>query len=91
MLGIHRGNGISVAIIGYAQLLVALLYWRPGRGPGWPVPLALGLSAAETLQIYLGFNRIIGVHVPLGVTIIATAALLTASVWRPTFDRPKVS
>src|SRR5919198_2375922 len=71
VLAVHRANGIGVAVIGFAQLAVALLCWRPARGPGWPVPLCIGLTVAEILQIYLGFNRVVGVHVPLGVAIVA--------------------
>jgi hypothetical protein len=90
LLGVHRDNGVSVAVIGFVQLAAALLYWRPGGGPRWPVLVSLGLSLAEPLQIYLGFNRIIGIHVPLGVTIVATAAVFTVLVWRPAFDRREV-
>ena|SRR5689334_24718190 len=85
MLAAHRINATSVAAVGFAQLLVALLVWRPGRGPGWPALVSLGLSLAEPLQIYLGFHRVIGVHVPLAVVIVATSAVLAVQVWRPAF------
>jgi hypothetical protein len=85
LLAVHRANAISAAVVGFTQLAVAFLYWRVVRGPGWPALVCLGLSAAEGLQIYLGFNRILGLHVPLGVAIIAISAVLAAVVWRPGF------
>jgi hypothetical protein len=85
MLAAHRTNATFVAVVGFVQLLVALLVWRPGRGPGWPVLVSLGLSLAEPLQIYLGFNRIIGIHVPLAVLIVTTSAVFAVLVWRPAF------
>src|SRR2546423_11863025 len=85
MLAVHRTNAISAAVVGFTQLAIALLYWRPARGPSWPALLCLGLSGAEAVQIYLGFNRILGLHVPLGVAIIGTSAVLTTTVWRPAF------
>lgn len=85
LLGLHRYNAIlGVVILGYLQLAVAILYWRPGRGRGWPALACLGISAAESLQIVFGFERMLSVHVPLGVAIVMIMTIMTIWVWRPT-------
>ncbi len=88
MLALHRLNAVlGVVVLGYLQLLVALLYWRPSGGPAWPLLTSVGISAAESLQIVLGFQRQIGVHVPLGVGITAGVIVLATWAWRGTFGQ----
>jgi hypothetical protein len=85
LLGVHATNGIVVTVLGWVQVLVAVLYWHPGGGPAWPLVACVGLALAEPLQVVLGFSRGIGVHVPLGVAIVVAAVLLAIGVWRPAF------
>lgn len=86
MLGLHRDNAImGVVVLGYLQIVVAALYWRPAGGTLWPALASVGIAAAESLQIVLGFNRVVGLHVPLGVAIIAAMTVLTAWAWRGSF------
>ena len=82
MLGLHADNASLVGLSGFALLIAAILHWRRGGGPG-RLPLAcLALSAAEVTQIVLGYGRVLGVHVPLGVAIIATATAVLVWAWR---------
>jgi hypothetical protein len=78
----HRDNatyaGLAVLI---AALCAVPIRW-PGRGPLWPALAGLGLFALIALQILLGFSRVLIVHVPLGVSIIALGVLLTIWAWR---------
>lgn len=78
----HRDNatyaGVAVLI---AALCAVPIRW-PGRGPLWPALAGLGLFALIALQILLGFSRVLIVHVPLGVSIIALGVLLTIWAWR---------
>jgi hypothetical protein len=78
----HRDNA---TFAGLAVLFVAgcavLIRW-PGRGPIWPVFASLGLFALIALQIALGFARALTVHIPLGVSIIVLAIVLTIWAWR---------
>jgi hypothetical protein len=87
MLQLHADNARATAIVGFAQLLCAVLYWRPAGGPGWPALASLGLAVAEPTQIYLGFQRLTGVHVPLGVAIVVGSAAFAGWAWRPGFGR----
>ncbi|MFI5913215.1 hypothetical protein [Dactylosporangium sp. NPDC051541] len=79
----HRANatysGIAVLV---AAAAAVPLRW-PGRGPLWPVLACLGLFGLIALQIVLGFQRLLTVHVPLGVAIIGLAAGLAVWSWRP--------
>lgn len=90
MLAVHEFNATrGVVIVAFAQIVVAVLAWRRSGGPGSLVVLVVLLGLATVGQIVLGFTRVLGLHIPLGVAIIATAGWL--AVWvcthRPT-DRP---
>ncbi len=82
MVQLHAVNGIIAVSVGYLNIVAAILYWRPGGGPAWPMYAAVGLSVAETVQTFLGFARVIGLHVPLGVAVIVGTTLLAVWVWR---------
>ncbi|MEU6012169.1 hypothetical protein [Streptomyces sp. NPDC047453] len=83
MLTAHAVNANVIVAVGLVQVVVAVLYWRPGRGPGWPAAVSAVLLVAEAGQAVLGYQRTLGVHVPLGVTLIAAGLLLLVQVWRP--------
>jgi hypothetical protein len=88
MLQTHLANAnFGVSSISTVQIITAILYWRPGGGRGWPVLASLALTGIEAVQIALGVNRVIGIHVPLGVLIILISAALSVWAWRPAFDR----
>jgi hypothetical protein len=87
----HRDNA---TVAGLTVLFVAgcaVLIRRPGRGPIWPVFASLGLFALIALPIALGFARALPVHIPLGVSIIILAVLLTLWAWRARPPRPPAS
>jgi heme A synthase len=82
-LALHRTNS-TVAVAATALMLVtAVLHWRPGRGPFWPVLISLLYFAVIALQTFLGYRRLLAYHVPLGTALIAAAILLLVWVWRP--------
>jgi hypothetical protein len=87
MLRAHFVNSQVVGALGLAETALAIIYWRPGGGRGWPALACLGVSIAVPLQIASGLERVIGVHVPLAVAIFATSTLLAVWAWRPTFGR----
>lgn len=91
MLGTHASNAIIVTTIGFVQTILAVLYWRPGGGLGWPALVALGISVAEPIQIALGFNRLAGVHIPLGVAIVTAAILMLLWAWVPAYGRRRAA
>ena len=79
-LRVHETNAGIIQLVGLVQLVVAVLLWRPGRGPGWPALASLALLVAEELQIGFGYARVLALHVPLGVAIFGlTVALLVGT------------
>ena len=76
----HEANGGILHLVALVQLVVAVLLWRPGRGPGWPALASLALLVAEELQIGFGYARVLALHVPLGVAIFGlTVAMLVGT------------
>jgi heme A synthase len=82
MLLAHRRNADGVAILSFAVVAAAILVWRKHRAPGVLVLCTAALSAAVVGQIATGYNRILGLHVPLGVAVIVLSTVLTVWAWR---------
>lgn len=81
-LGVHEVNASVVPTVALAQLVSAVLVWRPGRGPVWPVPVAAALFGALIMQVGSGYAGQLGLHVPLGVVIFGLTMLLLVGTWR---------
>jgi hypothetical protein len=81
-LQIHRNNATAAGVTVVVATLSAVLIRWPGRGAWWPIPACFGLSALIGVQIALGLNRVLAIHIPLGVAIIVLAVLLTVWSWR---------
>ncbi|GAA4995990.1 hypothetical protein GCM10023317_25410 [Actinopolymorpha pittospori] len=78
----HRANATTAAFAVLAAGACAVLLRWPGRGPLWPCLACLGLFGLIALQIALGFARVLTIHIPLGVSIIALAVGLAIWAWR---------
>ncbi|MHC1557602.1 hypothetical protein ACR9E3_01515 [Actinomycetospora sp. C-140] len=72
-LTVHQAVGGSLLLVTLVQVVAAVLAWRPGHLPAWPIAVAAGLVVAETAQVALGATGVLAVHVPLGVAIVGTA------------------
>lgn len=83
LLALHKENATVTGVAAVVMTLVAVAQWRPGRGPLGPVFVSAGLFAAEAAQIVLGYARVLAIHIPLGVSIIAAIVLLLVWAWRP--------
>lgn len=88
LLALHQQNATFTGVTAVVMTLVAVLQWRPGRGPLWPVFACAGLFAAEATQIVLGYARVLAIHVPLGVSIVAAIVLLLVWAWKPITPLP---
>jgi len=53
-----------------------------GRYSLWPAGVTALLFVAIQIQEWAGENRVLSVHVPLGVSIIVTVVLVTVWAWR---------
>jgi hypothetical protein len=77
---LHELNAGIIHLVALVQLVVAILVWRPGRGPGWPGLASLALLLAEELQMGFGYARVLALHVPLGVASFGiTVAMLVGT------------
>jgi hypothetical protein len=66
------------------QFLAAVPAWRPGGLPGWVVALAGVITVGAGVQIAAGYERNLGLHVPLGVTLAVLGVALAIRSWWPT-------
>ncbi|MQA83701.1 MAG: hypothetical protein GEV03_03455 [Streptosporangiales bacterium] len=88
MVEVHGVVALLVTLLALTQILFAVLLWRPGRGPLWPVGASLLVFLAEGLQTGVGYARLLSLHVPLGVAIFGIMLLLLVWVWRPRLGVP---
>ncbi|GIE31165.1 hypothetical protein Ait01nite_042100 [Actinoplanes italicus] len=70
-LNAHSINGsmllMTVMLLGGATILL----FRPGRGPWWPILFSVALWWVCSIQVGIGFARLVGAHIPLGAAIMA--------------------
>ena len=86
---LHEINSMAVSGLGVAQLVAAIVYVWAGRGRAWPLWASLGIVLAEQGQTGFGYEGLVAIHVPLGVSIIATQILLTVWLFRASAGRSR--
>jgi hypothetical protein len=83
MKDVH-GTGASVVhLLGLVQVVLAVLWWRPGRGAGWPALASLVLLIAGFVQSAVGGNHNLAIHVPLGVSLLGLGVAIAVWAWWP--------
>lgn len=85
-VGLHAAAASAIALLVMFQGLAAVLLWRPGRGPAWPVAASVVQFLLVGLQLGMGYSDRLAVHVPLGVAVVAIALLQLLWVWLPHSD-----
>jgi hypothetical protein len=88
-LDLHELNASIVSGLGVLQLFAAIAYVWKGRGRAWPLWSSLGLVLAEQVQTGLGYENVVAVHVPLGVSVVAMQILLTVWLFRASARRSR--
>ncbi|MEV0597450.1 hypothetical protein [Nonomuraea cavernae] len=78
----HGSGATVVHVLGLAQLVVAVLLWRPGRGAGWPALVSLAVLLLGAVQSMLGGMGQVSLHVPLGLTLFGLSVWLVVWSWR---------
>jgi hypothetical protein len=81
LLGVHSANGIGLVLLMWLPFLASVLHWLAGRGPWWPAIVTLLLALATPIQLGMGFARFLGVHVALGVTLVAGTCGVAVWSW----------
>jgi hypothetical protein len=88
-IGIHGINANVASGLGVIQLIAAIVFVWKGRGRSWAWYTALGIALAEQAQIGLGFEGIVAVHIPLGVSIVSMQILVTVWLFRAAAATPR--
>ena len=87
---VHQELGTEgLTWIALIQIVLAVLAWRPGRGPAWLIAVTAATFSAVVVQIGVGFAGRVSIHVPLGVAILAVN--LALALWLRPLARIRVA
>lgn len=78
----HRTVGGILIAVGMLQAVAGVLVWRPGRLGATPMVLTIAILVLTVVQLIAGYGRVLGLHLPLGVTLIVTELVLAHMAWR---------
>ncbi|HJV14133.1 MAG TPA: hypothetical protein VJ625_09605 [Propionibacteriaceae bacterium] len=90
-LTVHAANAGLVMLTTIGAFGAAVLYWAAGRGAGWPALTLAVMFVAVIAQTALGALRVLAIHIPLGVAIVAFALGLAVWSFRPGARRTRSS
>jgi hypothetical protein len=79
----HEIGGNAVAATGIFAVVASIIVWRMAKWPAKAVAWCLLLVVAEIVQLSMGYERHLGIHVPLGVFLAITASFLELWVYKP--------
>ncbi|RJL36199.1 hypothetical protein D5H75_01790 [Bailinhaonella thermotolerans] len=83
MLGLHGAIASFLAALVFFQVVAAILVWRPGRGPAWPIGASVAGFVLVEAQSAAGYARAVALHIPLGVLLFGLSVALLIAVWSP--------
>ena len=83
----HVMVGMVAVLIAVIQIVVAVLYWRPGGGRGWPALASVGLLLVGAGQPFSA--EAFGIHLPSGVTLFGLTVALLVWAWSPGATRSR--
>ena len=78
-LTLHDINAFVITGLDLVQLICAVVYFWKGRGRAWPIWASLAVALAVEVQVGVGFERVLVVHLPLGVALTVGQILIT--IW----------
>ena len=81
LLVAHATNAFAVLVLAVIGAVLGISLRRAGR-PGWTFWMPVGIIIAIAVQMTLGFARIKGLHVFLGVLILCTITAYCSYAWR---------
>jgi uncharacterized membrane protein (UPF0182 family) len=86
---VHGVIGSTLALVAMILMAGALAYVVAARSRLWLLPVVVLVFLGEGFQIGSGYDRLLAVHLPLGVAIAVVAVLLAAWVWTPYAAGPR--
>jgi hypothetical protein len=78
-LTLHDVNAFVIGGLDVVQLVCAIVFFWGGRGRAWPIWASLAIALAVEVQVGMGYERLLVVHLPLGVSL--TVAQILVTVW----------
>ena len=78
-LTLHAINAFVITGLDLAQLICAVVYFWGGRGRAWPIWASLAVALAVEVQVGMGYERLLVVHLPLWVSL--TVGQILTTVW----------
>ncbi|GAA0904781.1 hypothetical protein [Virgisporangium aurantiacum] len=88
-LTLHDLNAFVITGLDVVQLVAAIVYFWGGRGRAWPIWASLAVALAVEVQVGTGFERLLVVHLPLGVSLTVTQILITVWLFRAAAAHPR--
>jgi hypothetical protein len=88
-LTLHDINAFVVTGFDVIQLGCAVAYVWKGRGRAWPLWASLAIALLVEVQVGMGFERLLVVHLPLGVALTVGQILVTVWLFRGAAATPR--
>lgn len=88
-LALHDANAFVVTALDVVQLICAIVFVWKGRGRTWPLWASLAIALAVEVQVGMGFDRVLVVHLPLGVSLAVGQVLTTVWLFRAAAATPR--
>lgn len=88
-MAVHGLSGSLLVLTDIAQAVAALLYVLIGRGKLFPLLLTIAMWLPLGFQIGMGYSRNLLVHIPLGVLLITSQAVLFVWLCRKSASQPR--
>jgi hypothetical protein len=85
----HNANAFVVTGLDVIQLVCAIVFFWKGRGQAWPIWASLAIALAVEVQVGTGFERVLVVHLPLGVSLAVGQILTTVWLFRAGAATPR--
>jgi hypothetical protein len=81
-LTLHDINAFVIAGLDVVQLICAIVYFWGGRGRAGPIWASLAVALVVEVQVGMGYERLLVVHLPLGVALTVVQILITVWLFR---------
>lgn len=85
----HDVNAFVVTGLDVIQLGCAVVFFWKGRGRAWPIWASLAIALAVEVQVGMGYERLLVVHLPLGVSLAVGQVLATVWLFRAAAATPR--
>lgn len=85
----HDVNAFVVTGLDVIQLVCAVVFFWKGRGRAWPIWASLAIALAVEVQVGMGYERLLVVHLPLGVSLAVGQILATVWLFRADAATPR--